>query len=178
MRRLVFSVLSLTFLAACQPATTELTEEQKAEIEQEVRGLDDDFIAFASNVEAEGFLSLFEQSEDLTFAMYGAVHSSWSTWGGIVKRGFARIGEAEVESCERPLCSHGLRTSAAKVRIRVAGAVREFTPGNSGHIAAKAGQVLRQYGCRLSAEHLYRSDIAERLAPSQGSGPPGLPRQI
>jgi hypothetical protein len=37
MRRLVFAVLSLAFLAtACQPATTELTDAQKAEIEQAV----------------------------------------------------------------------------------------------------------------------------------------------
>ena len=100
MRRLVLSAVSLAFLAACQPATTELTEEQKAAIEQEVRDLDDDLIAFAGNAETEGFLSLFEQSEDLTFAMYGAVHNSWSTWDGIVKRGFARIAEAEVERCE------------------------------------------------------------------------------
>ena len=100
MRRLTLAVLSLAFLAACQPATTGMTEEQKAEIEQEVRGLDDDLIAFAGNAEAEGFLSLFEQSEDLTFAMYGTVQSSWSTWDGIVKRGFARIAEAEVENCE------------------------------------------------------------------------------
>jgi hypothetical protein len=36
MRRLALAVLSLAFLAACQPATTELTEEQKAEIAAEV----------------------------------------------------------------------------------------------------------------------------------------------
>jgi len=100
MRRLVLAAVSLAFPAACQADTTELTQEQKAEIEQEVRGLDDDLIAFAGNAEAEGFLSLFEQSDDLTFAMYGAVHSSWSSWDGIVKRGFSRIREAEVESCE------------------------------------------------------------------------------
>jgi len=37
MRRLTLSVLSLAMLAACQPATTELTEEQKAEIETTVK---------------------------------------------------------------------------------------------------------------------------------------------
>ena len=36
MRRLVLAVLSLAFLAACQPATMELTDEQKAEIEEAV----------------------------------------------------------------------------------------------------------------------------------------------
>jgi len=52
MPRLTFAVLSLAFLAACQPATTEFTEDQKAEIEQEVRSLDDNLIAFASKAEA------------------------------------------------------------------------------------------------------------------------------
>lgn len=37
MRRFVFTAFALTLLAACQPGTTELTEEQKAEIAAEVR---------------------------------------------------------------------------------------------------------------------------------------------
>jgi len=36
MRHLALAVLSLAFLAACQPAATELTDAQKAEIEQAV----------------------------------------------------------------------------------------------------------------------------------------------
>ena len=36
MRRLAFAVVSLALLAACQPATTELTDAQKAEIEAAV----------------------------------------------------------------------------------------------------------------------------------------------
>ncbi len=43
MRRLALAALSLAFLAtACQPATTELTDEQKAAIEEEVRQVGDD----------------------------------------------------------------------------------------------------------------------------------------
>jgi hypothetical protein len=38
-RRFVFAAFALTVLAACQPATTELTEEQKAEIAAEVNAL-------------------------------------------------------------------------------------------------------------------------------------------
>jgi hypothetical protein len=37
MRRLTLSILSLVFLAACQPTTTELTEEQKGEIAADIR---------------------------------------------------------------------------------------------------------------------------------------------
>ena len=43
MRRLALTVLSLAFLAACQPATTELTEEQKAEIAAEVNAINAGF---------------------------------------------------------------------------------------------------------------------------------------
>ncbi|MFC1639976.1 lipoprotein [Gemmatimonadota bacterium] len=39
MRRFVLAALALTVLAACQPATVELTEEQKAEIAAEVSAL-------------------------------------------------------------------------------------------------------------------------------------------
>ena len=43
MRRLTLAALSLAFLVtACQPATTELTEEQEAAIEEEVRQTLDD----------------------------------------------------------------------------------------------------------------------------------------
>ena len=43
MRRLALAALSLAFLVtACQPATTELTEEQKAAIEEEVRQMQAD----------------------------------------------------------------------------------------------------------------------------------------
>ena len=43
MRRLALAALSLAFLVtACQPATTELTEEQRATIEEEVRQMQDD----------------------------------------------------------------------------------------------------------------------------------------
>ena len=37
MRRFVLAAFTMTVLAACQPATTELTEEQKAEIAAEIR---------------------------------------------------------------------------------------------------------------------------------------------
>jgi ketosteroid isomerase-like protein len=39
MRRLALAVVALTFVTACRPATTELTEEQKAEIAAEVNAI-------------------------------------------------------------------------------------------------------------------------------------------
>jgi ketosteroid isomerase-like protein len=52
MRRLVPAVLSLAFLAACQPATTELTEEQKAEV---VQALAESWAGFKEAVENEDY---------------------------------------------------------------------------------------------------------------------------
>ncbi len=61
MRRLAFAAVSLAFLAtACQPATTELTEEQKAEIEgaviQAYEGWND---AWAAQESVDDFMGHF-----------------------------------------------------------------------------------------------------------------------
>jgi hypothetical protein len=69
MRRLTLSVLSLAFLAGCQPATTELTEEQKAEISQEVEQ------AFAA------FWSSFHQEADIAELISYASGWAGSPWG-------------------------------------------------------------------------------------------------
>ena len=51
MSRLTLSVLSLAFLAACQPATTELTEEQKTEIAEAVTQVNADYWAAWARME-------------------------------------------------------------------------------------------------------------------------------
>ena len=69
MRRLAFVVLSLVFLAtACQPATTELTEEQKAQIA-------------AAVMEASAAYTAVHHAEDLDG--YMSYNSDWakSPWG-------------------------------------------------------------------------------------------------
>ena len=52
MRRTVLAAFALTVLAACQPATTELTEEQKAEA---VQALADSWAGFKEAVENEDY---------------------------------------------------------------------------------------------------------------------------
>jgi hypothetical protein len=55
MRRLTLSVLSLAFLAACQPTTAELTEEQKAAITDSVTQLSAEMQSAFDNKDAAYF---------------------------------------------------------------------------------------------------------------------------
>ena len=68
MRRLALAALSLAFLVtACQPATTELTEEQKAAIEEEVRQTVDDMGDAYSALDFDRFRSFL--ADDLRWAI-------------------------------------------------------------------------------------------------------------
>jgi ketosteroid isomerase-like protein len=57
MRRFVLAVFALTVLAACQPTTTELTEEQKAEIADTVRQVYADFLSAGDPVDFERMMT-------------------------------------------------------------------------------------------------------------------------
>ncbi len=68
MRRLTLAALSLAFLVtACQPATTELTEEQKVAIEEEVRQVHADMGDAWSANDFDGWRSFF--ADDLRWGM-------------------------------------------------------------------------------------------------------------
>jgi len=74
MRRLAFAALSLAFLAtACQPATTELTEEQKAEIAAEVNAINTGFWDAWRAADFDQGMSYYYNSPDLAFGFEGAV---------------------------------------------------------------------------------------------------------
>ena len=57
MRRIVLAAFALTVFAACQPSTTELTEEMKAEIAAEIRQAVTEFWNSAETVDTEQWLS-------------------------------------------------------------------------------------------------------------------------
>ena len=57
MRRLGFVALSLAFLAACQPAETEFTEEQRAAVADEVRQLADGFFEDFRTLDFDGAMA-------------------------------------------------------------------------------------------------------------------------
>ena len=67
MRRFVLAAFAMTVLAACQPATTELTEDQKAEIEEAVKQ--------ATRAEFDSYV----QGDDID--QYMAFMSDWSVAG-------------------------------------------------------------------------------------------------
>jgi hypothetical protein len=63
MRRFVISAFAVSVLAACQPATTELTDELKSEIEAAVRTAAEDLWAGASEADMEHVLSHWRQQD-------------------------------------------------------------------------------------------------------------------
>jgi uncharacterized protein (TIGR02246 family) len=69
MRRLVLAAFSLTVLAACQPATTELTEEQKAAIADTVRQLSTDYLASVSTLDADTVMAFHIDSDEFAWSI-------------------------------------------------------------------------------------------------------------
>ena len=96
MRRLALAVLSLAFLAnACQPATTELTEEQKAEIADELTRLYGESLVPISQLDQEGWLAYMQNSEDLTFAVNGGSFRSYSAFADTLSAHWAPLASFE-----------------------------------------------------------------------------------
>jgi len=87
MRRLVFAAVALVFLTpACQPATTELTEEQKAEIAATVDSLTNEWWAAWEVFDLEQGLSFIHDGPEMTWASDGyrtvySVAEGRDVWG-------------------------------------------------------------------------------------------------
>ena len=80
MRRLVFAAVSLAFLAtACQPATTELTEEQKAEIAAEVNAIHAENARAWLDADFDRGMMAFQNSQDMIYAFEGGLMHGWDT---------------------------------------------------------------------------------------------------
>lgn len=84
MRRFVFAAFALTVLAACQPATTELTDEQEAEIAAEVNAIRADFWD-AWKVNDGGGMSYYNNSPNLAFGVEGQLVHGWDTYNDAVE---------------------------------------------------------------------------------------------
>ncbi len=91
MRRLALAVVALAFLAACQPATTELTEEQSAAVADTVRQLADAFFDDFRAGDVDGAFAPF--SSEIVWAENGVLaanrDSLVTVWSGF----FASIQE-------------------------------------------------------------------------------------
>jgi hypothetical protein len=80
MRRLALAALSLAFLSACQPATTELTEEQKADNAAEVNALRADFWHAWREWDVDRGMSYYRNSPDFIVANDGELIKGWNTF--------------------------------------------------------------------------------------------------
>ena len=67
MRRFVLAAFALTVLAACQPATTELTEEQKATIADEIRQVYASMMATFDPIDFDGMMSFIHPDPESYF---------------------------------------------------------------------------------------------------------------
>ena len=67
MRRFVLAAFALTVLAGCQPATTELTEEQKVEIAAEIRQAFAEHIAVVEAANLDAWINLHDAEIDTYF---------------------------------------------------------------------------------------------------------------
>jgi hypothetical protein len=98
MRRLALAALSVALVAACQPATTDLTEEQKTAIAEELSQKFDAYGAAVRQLDPDAVLGFFQESDELAFAEFGEVVLSWSTLAEQVRESWPQY--ASVESFE------------------------------------------------------------------------------
>ena len=96
MRRMILPLMLLV-VVACQPATMELTEEQIATVDAEVRALADEALAAIIAVDIDRHLEFYANSEDFTVTMQGEVLRSFSTWADGVRTAFSQF--ESIESC-------------------------------------------------------------------------------
>ena len=84
MRRIVLAAFTLTVLAACQPATTELTEEQRNEIAAEVELLHGQFWDAWRVIDGRGMIYYYN-SPDFAFGVDGQLVHGWAALNDIVQ---------------------------------------------------------------------------------------------
>jgi len=104
MSRIALVVLSLVFLAACQPATTELTEEHKATIIEEVTSLNSDWLSALEAADFERALTYSHQGPDVAWGFEGeivfgfdAIASAWQPFFDSIESQDFTVQELRVE---------------------------------------------------------------------------------
>lgn len=91
MRRLVFVASALTVLVGCQPATTELTEEQKAEIAAEVEAINSEFWDVWREADVTRGMSYYHDAPDFTLALSGQIVHGFSAFNELAATVFANV---------------------------------------------------------------------------------------
>jgi len=91
MRRFIIAAFALTFLAACQPATTELTEEQKAEIAAEVNAIHSEMWDAWREADVPKAMSNYLDSPEFTLALQGQLISGFGAFDEMVGSIFSNV---------------------------------------------------------------------------------------
>jgi hypothetical protein len=130
MRRLALAAVSLAFLAACQPATTELTEEQKAEIAAEVDSIMNEWwAAYSTDFDYDRGMSFFSDEPETAWANDGEVYYTLSVIDETFRPFFADLQRQDVT----PIDSRTIvLTSDVVYTIRHNTVVVVDTAGNAG----------------------------------------------
>jgi len=96
MRRFVLAVFALTALAACQPAGTELTEDQKAKIKAEVNAIHKKFWDTWRETDFDRGMSYYLNSPEFTFAFQGQMISGYSAFRDFLESAFTNVASQAV----------------------------------------------------------------------------------
>ncbi len=102
MRRIVYAAFALTVLAACQPTTTELTEEQKAEIAAEVTMRLDAFWNDLEQPNLDRWLTYMHESPDILSVSNGSFVEGYASVDSLYRPAVANWeGQVLTESATR-----------------------------------------------------------------------------
>jgi hypothetical protein len=86
----------LVFLAACQPATTELTEERRAAIVEELTQAFDAYADVVRQLDHDALMVRFTpQTDHVAWAHQGAVTRSWTDIAEVVGQNWAMFASVE-----------------------------------------------------------------------------------
>jgi ketosteroid isomerase-like protein len=100
MRRIVLAAFALTVLAACQPATTELTDQQRGELAAEVELLHGQFWDEWRAADVHGGMSYYLNSPEFAFAMEGQLLNGFEATHDVVHEMFTNIASQTITFAE------------------------------------------------------------------------------
>jgi uncharacterized protein (TIGR02246 family) len=101
MCRLALAVLALAFLAACQPATTELTEEQKTEIADSVAAMHNDMWQTWSTRDLDSIMPYFVNSPDAGWGFPGGMYYGYENLTAYARSLLDGVASADFAATER-----------------------------------------------------------------------------
>ena len=100
MRRFVLAAFALTVFAACQPATTELTVEQKAEIAAEVELVHGQLWDAWRETDLHRGMDYYRNSPEFTFAMEGQLFNGYDALHDAAHEMFASTASQTITLAE------------------------------------------------------------------------------